>query len=73
MYALMQLPHHDPIKQAVPDAMHTIKDVISHVFNLMTGREDNHKVHDAEEVKRFGVPSSKDKRKWDLCTCCLQS
>lgn len=68
----MQLPHHNPITQTVPDAMHTIKDVIGHVFHLITGREDNHKVHDAErEVKRFGVPSSKE-GKWDPSTLCYR-
>ena len=54
----MQLPHHDPIQQTAPDAMHTIKDVIVHVFNLITGREDSPKVHAAEKaVKRFCMES----------------
>ena len=58
--------------QSVPDAMHTIKDVIGHVFNLITGREDSHNVHDAEsEINRFGVPSSK-KQKWDPLTLCYR-
>ena len=56
----MQLSRHNPITQSVPDAMHTTKDVIVHIFNLITGREDSYKVHDVEcEVNRFGVPSSK--------------
>ena len=68
-YALMQLPHHNTITQSVPDAMHTIKDVIGHVFNLITGREDSHKVHDAEsEINRF----ASKKKKWDPSTLCYR-
>ena len=51
--------------------MHTIKDVIGHVFNLVIGREDSHKVHDAEhEINRFGVPSKK--KKFDPSTLCYR-
>lgn len=68
----MQLPHHNPITQSVPDAMHTIKDVIGHIFNLIIGREDSHKVHNAEcEINRFGVPSHK-KEKFDPSTLCYK-
>ena len=33
-YSLMKLPHHNPIELCHPDPMHTVKDVIEHVFNL---------------------------------------
>ena len=38
-YVLMNLPDHNRIKQVIPDVMHTIKDVIEHIFNITTGPE----------------------------------
>ena len=68
MYALMHLPQHNPLKQAVPDAMHTIKDVIVHVFNLITGREDGDKVHASERsIQRFDVPPAGTRCSSTLC------
>ena len=32
----------------IPDAMHTIKYVIEHIFNIITGKEDSNKVRNAE-------------------------
>ena len=55
-YALMKLPHHNRLIQVFPDAMHTIKDAMVHVFNIMTGTEDSDKVRHAEAaVNRFGT------------------
>jgi len=34
----MKLPNHDRVEQTVPDAMHTIKDVVEKLFNVVTGR-----------------------------------
>ena len=56
-YVLMRLPHHDIITQVFPDAMHTIKDALVHIFNVMIGKEDSAKVRKAEgELGRFGIP-----------------
>lgn len=58
-YSLMKLPFHDPLEQTVPDAMHTIKDAVEHLFNLITGKEDSVKVRAAEVASgRFGITSS---------------
>jgi hypothetical protein len=52
----MKLENHDPLSQTVPDAMHTIKVVMEHLFNLIIGKEDSSKVRQAEiEVRRFGL------------------
>ena len=53
-YALMELKYHNPLFQTVPDAMHTVKDVIEHLFYLIIGKEDSIKVRRAEEeLQRF--------------------
>lgn len=49
-YSLMSLPHHDPLIQCVPDAMHTVKDVLEKLFGLLTGREDTPKVQQCEKT-----------------------
>ena len=52
----MELEFHNPILQTVPDAMHTVKDAIEHLFYLIVGKEDSVKVRQAEvELQRFGV------------------
>lgn len=43
-YSLTRLPYHDRLNQTVPDAVHTIKDVVEVIFNLITGRDDSEKV-----------------------------
>ena len=54
-YPLQKLKFHDPMKQTVPDAMHTIKDAIEHFVYLIVGKDDSTKVVAAEaELKRFG-------------------
>ena len=53
-YPLQKLKFHDPMKQTVPDAMHTIKDAIEH-FVYLIAKDDSTKVVAAEaELKRFG-------------------
>lgn len=47
-YSLMKLPNHNPLKQTMPDVMHTIKDVVEKLFGLITGKKDCEKVRQAE-------------------------
>ena len=55
----MKLPFHNRLIQCFPDAMHTIQDVVEHIFNLITGREDSAKVRASEAgVNRFGISGS---------------
>ena len=49
MYPLMKLPSHNRITQSIPDAMHTVKDVVERVFHLIIGKEDSRKVNAVEE------------------------
>ena len=35
-----KLPTHNPVTQTTPDAMHTVKDTIVNIFDLITGRDD---------------------------------
>lgn len=52
----MLLPNFDRTKQAYPDVMHTLKNAVVEIFNLITGREDTIKVRKAEEsLGRFGT------------------
>ena len=37
-YALMKLPEHNRLLQTVPDAMHTVKDLIEKIVYLTIGR-----------------------------------
>lgn len=60
-YSLMKLPNHDHVEQTVSDAMHTIKDVVEKLFNVVTGRgrADTSKVKGAEAaLGRFGMGSA---------------
>lgn len=50
----MLLPDHDRPKQAFPDMMHTLRNVVVSFFDLITGRGDAVKVRNGEkEVNRF--------------------
>lgn len=44
-YSFMKLPEHDRVQQTVPDAMHTVKDVIERLFRLIIGKSksDGHR------------------------------
>ena len=57
----MKLECHDPMKQTVPDSMHTIKDALEHYFYLIVGKENSKEksVQCEEELKRFEVRSSR--------------
>lgn len=57
MYSLMKLPTHNAILQTVPDAMHTIKDVIVNIHDLVTGKDDtvNCRKCEMNVGNRFGI------------------
>ena len=61
----MELNNHDPLDQTVPDAMHTIKDAIVNVYNIITGKDDTLKCRAQEHsFGRFGITlQSLQKRK----------
>lgn len=55
-YSLMLLPDHDRTTQAFPDVMHTTKNAVLAIFDLITGREDTAKVRTTENaLQRFSV------------------
>jgi hypothetical protein len=64
-YSLMKLPHHDPIVQTAPDAMHTIKDAIVNIFDLITGKDDtmNCRTCEFNLGERFGITQEMLKKK----------
>lgn len=64
-YSFMRLPSHDPIVQTMPDAMHTIKDAVVNVFDLLIGRDDTIKCRTCEfnNGKRFGITQASLKKK----------
>ena len=65
----MKLPCHNRLIQLFPDAMHTIKDAVEHVFNIITGAEDSVKVRNAEAaVNQFGVSRTGDTATGTLST-----
>ena len=60
-YAFMRLPHHNRLTQVFPDAMHTIKDAMEHLFNIVVGKEDSAKVRKAEEqLEHFDLSPVQD-------------
>ena len=70
-YSLMKLSTHNPIKQTVPDVMHTIKVVIEHVFKLLIGKEDSANVRKAEKElgRNFAcatIPGGQKKKRGQL-------
>ena len=48
LYSLMKLSTHDRVKQTVADAIHTVRDGIEHIFNLIIGKEYSKNVRLAE-------------------------
>ena len=57
VYALMKLPHHDPIGQTASDAMHTVKDAVVNILDLITGKDDTVNCRKCEFNlgERFGI------------------
>ena len=43
-----KLPTHNPVTQTTPDAMHTVKDTIVNIFDLIMGRDDTMKCRQCE-------------------------
>lgn len=55
----MRLPNHNRLLQCYPDAMHTIKDVVEHIFFLLIGKSNLHKIGVTEAANgRFGFKIS---------------
>lgn len=59
--SFMKLHNHDPTTQTIPDAMHTIKDAVVNLFDLITGRDDTVKCRQCElnYGGRFGITTAK--------------
>ena len=38
--SFMRFENHDPVQQSIPDVMHTIKDAIVNLYDLITGKDD---------------------------------
>ena len=63
-YSFMKTQFHNRTTQVFPDAMHTVKDTIEHLFNLITGKEDSPMVRKVEvELNRFGLQVQNTTRK----------
>ncbi len=57
----MKLPFHNRLTQCHPDGMHTIKDVVEHIYNLIIGRDHSAKVRSSEiAAERFGLKRTRD-------------
>ena len=52
-YQLMKLPNHRGAEQIVPDGMHTIKDVVVHIIELMIGAKNLQKIEACEDNCRY--------------------
>ena len=54
--SFMRLEQHNPVQQTIPDAMHTIKDAIVNLYDLITGKDDTIKCRRCEmKLGRFGI------------------
>ncbi len=64
-YSCTKLPTHNPVAQTTPDAMHTVKDAIVNVFDLITGRDDTMNCRQCELNLggHFGITQSSLKQK----------
>ena len=54
----MRLPTHDTVAKTVPDAMHTVRDSIVHLFYLIIGKEYSENVRLAEKELKRGLECS---------------
>ena len=59
-YPFMKLSQHDPQQQTMPDAMHTIKDAIANIYDLIIGKDDTIKCRRCElnYGRSFGIVAS---------------
>ena len=57
--AFMELPNHDPTTQTIPDAMHTIKDAVVNLYDIIVGKDDtvNCRLCELNHGERFGITS----------------
>ena len=78
-YALLNLPNHDIIHQTAPDAMHTIKDAVVNLYELIIGKDDTTKCRTCEINlgRNFGMNpttcTSKVNRKEPIVTYSLST
>ena len=56
-YPFLQLPNHNSVEQTLPDAMHTIRDSIVNIFELITGKDDTKNCRQCEAAfgRYFGM------------------
>lgn len=62
-YALMKLPYHQYHKHIQPDGMHTIKDVLEHVIDWLSGNIHQVKLNESEKELRMGEHESYEQPK----------
>lgn len=61
----MRLPKHNRLLQCYPDAMHTIKDAVEHIFFLLIGKSNLDKIGLAEAANGrfdFKIPTPSRKK-----------
>jgi len=39
-HPFIELPHHNPVQQTAPDAMHTVKDAVCNIYDLIAGKDN---------------------------------
>ena len=62
----MDLPAHNRLSQTAPDMMHTLKDSVEKLFEVITSRDNSSKIQKAEsEIGRFqdGIQLQTSKRR----------
>ena len=78
-YPFLRLPNHDAMKQTVPDGMHTIRDAIVNIFDIIIGKDDTDSCRKCEINlgRPFGMTSetlqTKINRKEPIVTYSLSS
>ena len=67
MVSLMKLPNFNPMIQSIPDAMHTVKDAVVNLHELMIGKDDTMNCRKCEVThgERFGITAASLKKKID--------
>ena len=63
----MKLPNFNPVTQSIPDAMHTVKDALLNLHELMTGKDDTISCRKCELThgQRFGITAASLTQKID--------
>ena len=67
MVSLMKLPNFNPMIQSIPDAMHTVKDAVVNLHELMIGKDDTMNCRKCEVThgERFGTTAASLKKQID--------